>query len=614
MGTFDSTKRSLPDVLSDITSGKIQLPDFQRGWIWDDNHVRSLLASVARSFPIGAVMLLETGGDVRFQIRPIEHITFEKTIPDAESLILDGQQRLTTLTQVLKIDRPVKTRNSKGRAIERFYYFDITKILEGEDIEEAIVAVESDRKVKSNFGKDIALDLSTRQLECQNFYFPCTEIINADKWEESLLEFAQEKFQDYSKFRRQILNAFRTYQLPIIELKKETTREAVCLVFEKVNTGGVPLSVFELITATYAADAYNLRDDWFGSEIRNVPSRQARIHQEPLLSSIEATNLLETIALLHTYEKRQQDIVRGKTGKQVAAVSAKRSAILSLPLSAYQQWVDKAEKGFITTAQFLRQECFYSVKDLPYSTQVPALAAILTHLDDNWRTPKVKDKLSQWFWCGVLGELYGGSVETRIANDLEEILAWVKDDTAIPRTVSEAIFQPNRLLSLRSRQSAAYKGLHTLVLRERAKDFFYKSNIRNLEQDRVAIDIHHIFPRKWCESNNIEPKIYNSIVNKTPISFKANHIIGGSAPSRYLAVLQTNKNVQLDDSAMDAILASHFIDPAAMRSDDFQAFFDRRFQSLLTIISKAMGKKIDLDLPTDPDHSYDDDEQANYHP
>jgi hypothetical protein len=609
MSTFDSTKRSLPDVLSDIMSGKIQLPDFQRGWIWDDNHVRSLLASVARSFPIGAVMLLETGGDVRFQIRPIEHVTFDKNIPEAESLILDGQQRLTTLTQVLKIDRPVKTRNSKGRAIERFYYFDIAKILAGEDIEEAIVAVESDRKIKSNFGKDIILDLSTRQLECQNFYFPCTEIINSDKWEESLQEFAQEKFQDYMKFRKQILNTFRTYQLPIIELKRETTREAVCLVFEKVNTGGVPLSVFELITATYAADAYNLRDDWFGSEIRQVPSRQDRIHQEPILAAIEATNLLETIALLHTYEKRQQDIFSGKTGKQVAAVSAKRSAILSLPLAAYQQWVDKAEKGFLTTARFLRQECFYSVKDLPYSTQIPALAAILTHLDDNWLMPKVKDKLSQWFWCGVLGELYGGSVETRIANDLEEVLAWVKDDDAAPRTVSEAVFQPERLLSLRARQSAAYKGLNTLILREGAKDFFWKANIRDLEHDEVAIDVHHIFPRKWCDHHQIEPKIYNSIVNKTPISLKANRKIGGSAPSVYLAALQTNQNVQLDNPAMNAILVSHLIDPVAMRSDDFQTFFDLRLQALLTIISKVMGKKIDLEAPIDRDNIAGDEEQ-----
>ncbi len=548
-------------------------------------------------------MLLETGGDVKFQVRPIEQVTFEQNIPTAESLILDGQQRLTTLTQVLKIDKPVKTRNSKGRAIDRFYYFDINTALEGADkIEDAIVAVEIDRKVKTNFGKDIKLDLSTRELECQNFYFPCTEIINSDRWEESLLEIAPDKFPIYARFRKQILNAFRSYQLPIIELKKETSREAICLVFEKVNTGGVPLSVFELITATYAADSYNLRADWFGSNIPKVSSRRDRIHQEPLLTAIEATNLLETITLLHTYEKRQQDIAEGKTGKQIAAVSAKRSAILSLPRSAYQQWVDKAEKGFITTAQFLRQECFYSVKDLPYSTQVPALAAILTHLqDDKWRTPIVNNKLRQWFWCGVLGELYGGSIETRIANDLEEVLAWIKDDTAVPRTISDAIFQPDRLRTLRSRQSAAYKGINTLVLRAGAEDFYWKANISNLEQDEVAIDIHHIFPVKWCERNGIESKTYNSIVNKTPISSKANKKIGGNAPSKYLAGLQDDKKVQLNDQAMNAILAGHLIDPAAMRSDDFRTFFDRRFEALLTIISEAMGKKIDFETPAEPD-------------
>ncbi|MCG5502052.1 GmrSD restriction endonuclease domain-containing protein [Ectothiorhodospira lacustris] len=70
MTTFDSTKRSLPELLKDITTGKIQLPDFQRGWVWDDDHVQSLLVSIARSFPVGAVMLMETGGEVRFETRP----------------------------------------------------------------------------------------------------------------------------------------------------------------------------------------------------------------------------------------------------------------------------------------------------------------------------------------------------------------------------------------------------------------------------------------------------------------------------------------------------------------------------------------------------------------
>ena len=66
MATFDSTKLPLQDILNDITKGKIQLPDFQRGWVWDDSHIRSLLVSVAKSFPVGAVMLLETGGETRF--------------------------------------------------------------------------------------------------------------------------------------------------------------------------------------------------------------------------------------------------------------------------------------------------------------------------------------------------------------------------------------------------------------------------------------------------------------------------------------------------------------------------------------------------------------------
>lgn len=89
MSTFDSTKRSLPDILSDIVKGKIQLPDFQRGWVWDDDHIRSLLVSIARSFPVGAVMLLETGGEARFQLRPVEGVELPPG-SSPELLILDG--------------------------------------------------------------------------------------------------------------------------------------------------------------------------------------------------------------------------------------------------------------------------------------------------------------------------------------------------------------------------------------------------------------------------------------------------------------------------------------------------------------------------------------------
>src|SRR5579875_2675732 len=309
MSTFDSTKTPLPQIIREITEGKVQLPDFQRGWVWDDEHVRSLLISVARSFPVGAVMLLETGGDVRFQVRPIENLNFPGKVPEPERLILDGQQRLTTLTQVLALNEPVKTFDEKGRQIDRYYYIDITRALESDTLEDAFVALEADRKIKTNFGRDVVLDLSTPEKECKEFFFPCNQILNSDKWEESLQEHAPDKFSDYMKFRKKILNEFRGYQLPVIDLKKETSKEAVCLVFEKVNTGGVQLSVFELVTATYAADGFNLRRDWFGD--RNVKGRHARLSAKPLLKETAATDFLQGLSLLQSYERRQEDLKAG---------------------------------------------------------------------------------------------------------------------------------------------------------------------------------------------------------------------------------------------------------------------------------------------------------------
>ena len=590
MSTFDSTKKSLPEILGDIVKGKIQLPDFQRGWVWDDDHIRSLLVSIARSFPVGAVMLLETGGDARFQLRPVEGVD----LPDGvhpELLILDGQQRLTTLTQVLGLKSAVNTRTEKGKPIKRHYYWHIPSALEGgEKLEDSIVAVESDKIERTNFGKDIKLDLSTAEKECTQFYFPCDQILNSDAWEEALQEYAPERFPDYMKFRKEVLSAFRGYQLPVIQLHKTTSKEAVCLVFEKVNTGGVPLNVFELVTATYAADGYNLRDDWYGSKERTVISRYQQMCKEPVLKEVQTTDFLQSVTMLNTLEKHNADLEAGKRDKQVTPVSAKRISILSLDVSEYKKWADIAQHGFMLAAKFLRKESIRDPRELPYRTQLAPLASVLGLIGDRWLEPKINDKLSRWYWCGVLGELYGGAVETRIANDVEELLEWFDDDALVPRTVSDAIFSSDRLDKLQSRLSAAYKGINMLVLREGAKDFFWKAEIKELDDEEISLDIHHIFPVAWCEGQGIKRDVYNSIINKTPISYKANRKIGGSSPSQYLAKLQAEKTVQLSDSEMDEILASHGISPLTLRADNFDGHYQARKESLMQLIKRAMGK------------------------
>ena len=589
MSTFDSTKRSLPDILSDIVKGKIQLPDFQRGWVWDDDHIRSLLVSIARSFPVGAVMLLETGGEARFQLRPVEGVELPPG-SNPELLILDGQQRLTTLTQVLALKTAVKTRTEKGKAIQRHYYWHIPTALEGgERLEDAIIAVEEDKVERTNFGKDIKLDLSSPEKECAQLYFPCDQTLNSDAWEEALQEHAPDRFPQYMRFRKEVLNAFRGYQVPVIQLHKTTSKEAVCLVFEKVNTGGVPLNVFELMTATFAADGYNLRDDWYGSKERKVVSRYERMCKEQVLEQVETTDYLQAITMLHTLEKQNADLAAGKRDKQVTPVSAKRVSILGLELDDYKKWADLVEQGFMLVAKFLRREHVRDPRELPYRTQLPPLAAVLALLKEKWLEPKINDKLSRWYWCGVLGELYGGAVESRMANDVAELLEWFDDDSKVPRTVSDANFSPDRLDKLQSRLSAAYKGINMLVLREGAKDFFWKAEIKELDQEDIALDIHHIFPQDWCEKQGIKRDTYNSIINKTPISYKANRKIGGHAPSLYLRKLQDEKTVQLSDQEMNALVSSHGIDASALRADDFERHYQARKLALLDLIQRAMA-------------------------
>jgi hypothetical protein len=587
MSTFDSTKLPLRDIIKGIKKGEYQLPDFQRGWVWDDEHVRSLLVSISRSFPIGAVMTLETGGDVRFQVRPIENVVLDGEV-QPEKLILDGQQRLTSLTQVLGLQGPVKTFDHKKAEVDRYYYIDIPKILAGSDIDDAFYSVSADKTKTSDFGRHVDLDLSTLEKEVEAMQFPCNRILDYDAWQDSCYEAG--KFKEFQEFRKKVLEPIRDYNIPIIALNKHTSKEAVCLVFEKVNTGGVSLTVFELITASFAADGFNLREDWFGDRRSKKQGRHDHLKGDTLLKPLTPTDFIQTITLLNTYEKNQKARAAGVPDSQLPGISCKRKTMLNLTLEDYKRWAPQVEEGFTRAAQFLRKECFFDSRNLPYRTQFVPLAAIMTHLGQSWLEPKVHRRLSQWYWCGVMGELYGSAIENRFANDIEDFFLWMKDEDSKPRTIFDASFQPSRLETLRTRNSAAYKGLHVLTLRRGAKDFFWKAGVQELDQMGEALDIHHIFPRSWCEKNGISGDVCDSAVNKTPISYKANRKIGGVAPSKYLVSLQKDKQLGLSDMEMDHLLESHLIDPGSLRCDDFQTFLRNRSIALLEVIYEAMGK------------------------
>ena len=589
---FTSDEVPLAQLLNEAASGVLQLPDFQRGWVWDDDHIRSLLASISLSYPIGAVMTLVAGNrGVNFKARLLEGVKL-KSRPEPDTLLLDGQQRLTSLFQALKSRGPVETRTRRRKKLLRHYYAHIDACIDpsADREEKGIVGVPADRVVKSDFGREIDLDLRTRADEIAAGMFPLDIVLDGSAtmdWMMEYLNSAGDSHADrifmWKRFKEEVIDPFVQYHVPTIELTKSTPKEAVCQVFEKVNTGGVTLTVFELLTATYAADNFELRKDW--------DARRERLGQNELLRKVGATAFLQIVTLLATFNRRQSHLRENPEDEKAPAVSCKRRNVLHLPLEDYEQWSDRAEEGLRRAVPFLHTQCMFRNWDIPYATQLVPLAAIFGWLQGQADSYESLRRLAQWFWCGVLGEMYGGGTETRFALDLEDCVGWINGSEADePRTVRDAQFQAERLLTLRTRNSAAYKGLHALQMKQRALDFKTGQPIDVHAYMEHAIDIHHVFPRHWCGHHGIRQGVSNCIVNKAALDARTNRYIGGSAPSRYLARIQTGEGIE--PHVLNGFLLSHDIDPISLRRDDFGQFFNQRFESFLGHVERVMGKPV----------------------
>ena len=591
--TFTSNKVPLAQLLDAAANGDLQLPDFQRGWVWDNDHIRSLLASISLSYPIGAFMTLVAGNPaVNFKARLLEGVALADT-PVPATLVLDGQQRLTSLFQALVSRAPVCTRDSRGNELRRHYYANIGACIDPsvDREEDGIIDVPADRIVRSDFGRTIDLDLSTRDHEIAAEMFPLDIVLNGGdtmNWQMAYLQSGPGDLPDrvdrWKRFQEAIINPFVQYNVPTIDLGKSTPKEAVCQVFEKVNTGGVTLTVFELLTATYAADDFELRKDW--------DERHERLAQHELLARVDATSFLQIVTLLATYHGRQSHLQAHPEDDKAPAVSCKRREVLRLRLHDYRRWADVAERGLLRAVPFLHNHHIFRYRYLPYATQLVPLGAIFGWMKDRAESYSSQQRLAQWFWCGVLGEMYGSAAETRFANDLEDCIAWIDApaDSAIPRTVQAAQFQAERLLTLRTRNSAAYKGLYALQMKQGARDFRTGQPIDIHAYMDDAIDIHHVFPWKWCVNHKIESKVADCIVNKAALDAHTNRRLGGNAPSIYLPRIESGDGIE--PHVLDGFLRSHDIDPGALRRDDFAQFFNQRFESLLRHAERAMGKPV----------------------
>ena len=547
-------------LLASIYDRERALPDFQRDFVWDPDATQELICSVASTYPAGSLLEIRNTGHL-LKPREVEGAPAMDG-RDPAYLILDGQQRLTSLYQALY---------GVG---EHRYFLRLVEMVETDedptdDFETAIFHLKRE-KAEKRYGdleaqaKELVLPLSAVFGE-GGFY----------RWLDRILDKKNLPREEERTLRDRLREVYDTwikpiedYPFPIVTLSEKTEMDAVCTIFETLNRRGVKLTVFELLTARFWWKGENLRDRWAQAREEHPEFGEEEFQIDPYY-------ILQAIALM----------------AEDRAPSCKRRDVLKLaPEEVTARW-DLAVKALADGLEILRGECGVVARGfLPYESMLYPLAAAWAsgRQGKGARYGVNRANLIRWFWCSVLEQVYENAPNAAAAKDVGELSRWFSGGEP-PESIREFSFEGHTLRETTNRQRALFRVVLLLVLRNGARDFHRAERItpKLLEEERM--DVHHIFPRKFL-GDRYPQKYVNSVLNQTLINARTNRTIGSRAPSQYLGLIE--KDFEGSPLSFSDVLRSHLVNPeaeAAMRRDDFEGFLNARQATLDAEIQKVTG-------------------------
>lgn len=542
--------RTFSVLISEIEKGEIKIPQFQREFVWDLKKSAKLMDSIIKGYPIGTFIFWRTKERLR-AIRNLGSFVLPE-LGEGEFLnfVLDGQQRLTTLFATLKglsIER-----NGKTDDFAEFYIDLDADVDEDEDI---VVLEKADNRTYIKLKDLLYGELST------------------------LASFNEKYHPRIQAFKSRI----ESYSYAIVTIK-DAPLDVATEIFTRINEGGKPLSVFEIMIAkTFDSE----RDFDLAEKYDQLRRRLQDINYE----TISDATVLQTVAVLLEGE-------------------CKKKTILKLKKSAFIDIWDSAQSAIEDAAEYFR-----NVYRIPVSQLLPYKGLIVPFAYFFYRHGKKPTGLRQkylqdFFWRVSLGTRYSSSLETKLAQDIKKIDLIL--DEKLPRyewavDVSPEFIKDNGQFSA----SRAYiKSILSIYAYHQPKSFIDDSlvNIGNywLKQANSK-NYHHFFPKAFLNKKlDWEYKDFyiNHILNITIVDdFLNKREIGAKSPSRYMkAFKKSNKD-------LEATMKSHLImdlDRFGVWSDDYSAFFDQRAKALSRDLKKrVIEQEVDRSLVAEA-AEYDD--------
>lgn len=512
-------------IISQIESGVIRIPGFQRKFVWQPDQAALLMDSILKGYPFGSILLWRT----RTKLKTEKNLGgFPLPSPEDQypiDYVLDGQQRITSLFATFQADIASEDQNPD---LWLPIYYDF----EGEvDHQESRFVALKDEDVDSDR------------------HFPLKTFLDPVRFTNANRDFSPERLAEIAKVQQ----TFTTTLIPVQTFESED-KTSVAIVFERVNRLGVELNMFQLLTAWTWSEDFDLQEEFL-----------------ELATEFDSFGFSEI---------GTDDNLMLRCCSAILLGDPSPSALIGVNGSDVRSRFDTVKSALRLSIDFLRQNLgIRNIKHLPYPAMVIPIASYFSERQSANTPNRDRETLLKWFWRTAFSHRYSGNPARNIKADCEsarklrEGSPWNLDH--LNSVVGDDFFLKNEFRY----STVASKCLILMLANRHPKSFLSGENI-NLDvvlAEPNAKEIHHCYPRAYLLKNDIETDVtlVNSLANQAIISRVDNRSISAKAPSEYRVDMPTDISPIMESALL----------PESLFDDDWPRFRTERAALLASAAS-----------------------------
>jgi hypothetical protein len=591
---FEHGQRSIASLVSDIERDVIALPDLQRPFVWEDTKIRDLLDSLFVGFPVGTLVLWHTSND-----KEARALGGERPGLRATTLVIDGQQRLTSLYAVMRgvevIDKDGSTRKISIAFRPRDGRFEV-----------ADAAIRNDPEFLPNVTELWNGTRPKPQLR--------RDLLNGLRDKGRAVD---EKYEDAVERNLDRAHSIADYRFPTVDIRKtatthdeEATEEDVAEIFVRINNQGTRLGQADFVLTLLSV---------YHGELRDRIEERSRAMSLGTVVSIDTQQLLRAVCGVAFGRARMSAVYRYLRGVDPttgeADVTGRLKRLTQLDDAAKDCMEPTPWRDYLLRVQhagFVSQALIASKNAI-----VNAYAFYIRGRKAGVPKSRLDELIARWVFGTLVTARYSGSSETMFEQDLARVArldpgdadGFVRAlDDALGETLTNDYWTQTLVSALETQKGRAPAALAfraaQVVLGTRA--LFSDQFLRNLftppaQGLRAASEVHHLFPEVWLHARGIrDRRRVNQVANLADVGWHENSVIGGRGPADYVPRLRQKLNI--DDDRWGRVCAEHAL-PLRWESMEYEEFLRerrRRMADIIRVAFRQLGGESDAPPVTPP--------------